>query len=38
MQGGQASTLGQPRGWYRVEGGKEVPEGGDICIPTADSC
>ena len=25
-------------GWDGVRGGKEVPEGGDICIPLADSC
>ena len=24
-------------GW-EVEGGREVQEGGNICIPTADSC
>ena len=27
-----------PEGWDGVEGGKEVQEGGDICIPIADSC
>ena len=25
-------------GWVGVGGGKEVQEGGDICIPMADSC
>ena len=25
-------------GWDRVEGGREVQEGGDICISAADSC
>ena len=25
-------------GWDGVEAGKEVQEGGDICIPMADSC
>ena len=29
---------GQPRGWDGVGHGKEVQEGGDICIPVADSC
>ena len=24
--------------WDGVEGRREVPEGGDICIPMADSC
>ena len=24
--------------WDRVGGGREVKEGGDICIPMADSC
>ena len=26
------------KGWSRVGGGKEVQEGGDICVPVADSC
>ena len=26
------------QGWDGVEAGKEVLEGGDICIPMADSC
>ena len=25
-------------GWDGVRGGREVQEGGDICIPMADSC
>ena len=25
-------------GWDRPEGEREVQEGGDICIPMADSC
>ena len=25
-------------GWAGVESGREVLEGGDICIPMADSC
>ena len=25
-------------GWDGVGGGREVQEGGDICIPMADSC
>ena len=28
----------QPRGWDWVGGDREVQEGGDICIPVADSC
>ena len=24
-------------GWDGVGGGRELPEGGDICLPTADS-
>ena len=27
-----------PEGWDGVESGKEVQEGGDVCIPMADSC
>jgi len=26
------------KGWNRVGGWKEVQEGGDICVPVADSC
>ena len=25
-------------GWAGMGGGREVQEGGDICIPMADSC
>ena len=25
-------------GWDGMEGGRETQEGGDICIPMADSC
>ena len=25
-------------GWHGVGDGKKVQKGGDICIPTADSC
>ena len=25
-------------GWDGVEGGREVQEGGNVCIPMADSC
>ena len=25
-------------GWDGVRGGREVQEGGDMCIPVADSC
>ena len=25
-------------GWEGVAGGREVQDGGDICIPMADSC
>ena len=38
MQGTQTSALWQPRGVGCVGGGREVQEGGDICIPMADSC
>ena len=27
-----------PEGWDETGGGREVQEGGDICIPMADSC
>ena len=27
-----------PEGWDRVGDGREVQEGGDKCIPVADSC
>ena len=37
-QGTQTGALYQPRrvGWEGV--GREIHEGGDICIPMADSC
>ena len=34
----KSDALWQPRGWDGVGGGREVEEGGDICIPVADSC
>ena len=37
-QGTQIGTLYQPRGVGWGENGREVQEGGDICIPMADSC
>ena len=38
-QGTQLSALWQPRFVGDGEGGgREVQEGGDICIPVADSC
>ena len=37
-QGAQTGALGQPRGRDGVGGGKKAQEGGDICIPMADSC
>ena len=27
-----------PEKWVGVGGGREIQEGGDICIPMADSC
>ena len=36
-QGTQTGTLYQPRGWDGEGDGREVREGGDICIPVADS-
>ena len=27
-----------PEGWDGVGGGREVLEGGDVCIPMVDSC
>ena len=27
-----------PEGWYGEGGGRVVQEGGDVCIPVADSC
>ena len=37
-QRAQPSDLWQPRGWDGVEAGRGVHDGGDICIPVADSC
>ena len=40
-KGTQTGALYQPRGLRWVRGGgddREVQEGGDICIPVADSC
>ena len=37
MQGAQPRALGQPRGLGGVGGGREVQEGGDTCIPMAES-
>ena len=36
MQGAQIQW--QPEGWAGMGDGREVQEGGDICIPMADSC
>ena len=38
MQGTQTGALCQPRGVGGKGDGSEVQEGGDICIPMADSC
>ena len=37
-QGTQTGALYQPRGVGGEGDGREVQEGGDICIPVADSC
>ena len=37
-QGAQPWYSDNLEGWDRMGGGKEVQEGGDICIPMADSC
>jgi len=37
-QGTQTGALYQPRGVGGEGDGSEVQEGGDICIPMADSC
>ena len=34
----QIGALYQPRGVRWGGDGREVPKGGDICIPMADSC
>ena len=36
-QGAPPSAVWQPRGWDGMADGREVPEGGDIYIPMADS-
>ena len=37
-RGARTEALEQPRRWERVGGGRESQEGGDLCIPVADSC
>ena len=37
-RGARTEALEQPRGWERVEGGRESQNGGDLCIPVANSC
>ena len=37
-QGTQTGALRQAEGWDGERDGREVQEGGDICIPMADSC
>ena len=37
-QGTQTRALYQPSGWGGEGDGREVQEGGGICIPMADSC
>ena len=36
-QGARTEALEQPSRWERVEGGRESQEGGDLCIPVANS-
>ena len=36
-QGAQAGLCNNLEGWAGEGGGKEVPKGGDVCIPVADS-
>ena len=38
MEGTQTWCSDNLEGWDGVGGGREVEEGGDICIPVADSC
>ena len=38
IQGDQTRTPNSLERWDRVAGGREVQEGGDLCIPMADSC
>ena len=35
---GSAAENLERQGWDAVGGGREVQEGGNICIPMADSC
>ena len=37
MQGAQIQCCDRVERWDGVGGGREVQEGGDICIPMADS-
>ena len=37
-EGTQTGALYQPREWDRERDEREVQEGGDKCIPMADSC
>ena len=37
-QGAQPSALLNLEGWDGVGDGREVQEGGEICIPVANSC
>ena len=37
-QGAQSVGALWAEGWDTVGDGREVQKGGDICIPTADSC
>ena len=34
----QTGALYQPEGWDGEGDGREAQEGGDMCIPVADSC
>ena len=36
IQGTQIGALQQPRGWDGEADGREVQEGGNICMPMAD--
>ena len=38
MRGPDPVLYDDLEGWDGVEDGKDVQEGGDICIPMADSC
>ena len=37
-QGTQTGAPNNLEGWEGVGGGRKVKEGGDTCIPVADSC